>query len=68
MIKLVGYTLAAVVLLGLILCVPFAVIWMINTFGETLWPDRVLPYTLETWAAACLLTGLFATGVNAKKK
>ena len=68
MIKLLGYTVAVAVVLVLILCIPFATIWMINVFGESLWPGRQLPYTLETWLAACLLSGLFASGINAKRK
>ena len=67
MIKLLGYTVAVAVVLALILLVPFATIWMINTFGESLWPGRQLPYTLETWAAACLLSAVFAPGVRGKK-
>ena len=67
MIKLIGYTVAVVVVVALILCVPFATIWMINVFGATLWPDRVLPYTLETWAAACLLSAVFAPSFNRKR-
>ena len=67
MIKLVGYIVAAVVVVALVLCVPFATIWMINVFGATLWPDRVLPYTLETWAAACLLSAVFTPSIRSKK-
>ena len=67
MIKLLGYTVAVAVVLALILLVPFAVIWMINTFGDYLWPGRTVPYTLETWAAACLLSAVFAPGVRTKK-
>lgn len=68
MIKLIGYTLAALVVIGLILCVPFATIWMINVFGDTLWPGRQLPYTLETWAAACLLSAVFTPSFSNRKK
>jgi len=67
MIKLVGYVIAVVVVLALILCVPFLTIWMINVFGETLWPGRQLPYTLETWAAACLLSAVFTPTIRSKK-
>ena len=67
MIKVLGYTVAVVVVLGLILCVPFATIWMINVFGESLWPGRQLPYTLETWAAACLLSAVFTPTIRSKK-
>jgi hypothetical protein len=67
MIKLVGYTVAILVLVGLMLCVPLALIWMINVFGDTLWPGRQLPYTLETWAAACLLSAVFTPTIRSKK-
>jgi hypothetical protein len=67
MIKLLGYVIAVVVVLALILCVPFLTIWMINVFGEVLWPGRQLPYTLETWAAACLLSAVFTPTIRSKK-
>lgn len=67
MIKLIGYTVAAVVVVALILCVPFATIWMINVFGDTLWPGKQLPYTLETWAAACLLSAVFTPSFSRKR-
>jgi hypothetical protein len=66
-IKLLGYTIAAAVVVALILCLPFATIWMINVFGQTLWPDRQLPYTVETWMAACLLSAVFTPSFNRKK-
>jgi hypothetical protein len=67
MIKVLGYALAAAVVLGLILCVPFLTIWMINVFGDYLWPGRQLPYTLETWAAACLLSAVFTPTIRSKR-
>jgi hypothetical protein len=67
MIKLLGYVIAVVVVLALILCVPFLTIWMINVFGEVLWPGRQLPYTLETWAAACLLSAVFTPSIRSKR-
>ncbi len=67
MIKLLGYVIAVVVVLALILCVPFLTIWMINVFGDTLWPGRQLPYTLETWAAACLLSAVFTPSIRSKR-
>jgi hypothetical protein len=67
MIKLLGYVIAVVVVLALILCVPFLTIWMINVFGDYLWPGRQLPYTLETWAAACLLSAVFTPTIRSKR-
>jgi hypothetical protein len=68
MIKLLGYTVAVAAVLVLILCLPYALVWAINVFGETLWPERVIPYTLDTWAAACIITGLFAGGINSRRR
>jgi hypothetical protein len=67
MIKVLGYAVAAAVVLGLILCLPFLTIWMINVFGDYLWPGRQLPYTLETWAAACLLSAVFTPTIRSKR-
>ena len=65
MIKILAVIATALVL---ILCIPFATIWMINTFGEYLWPGRVLPYSLDTWAAAAILGALFTSNYTSKKK
>ena len=67
MIKLLGYTVAVVVVLGLILCIPFATIWMINVFGESLWPGRTIPYTVETWAASLLLSAVLTPAIRSKR-
>jgi hypothetical protein len=67
MIKLVGYCIAVVVVLVVALCVPFATIWMINVFGDYLWPGRAVPYTLETWLAALLLSVVITPAVRSKK-
>jgi len=67
MIKLLGYTVAVVLVLGLILCIPFATIWMINVFGESLWPGRTVPYTVETWAASLLLSAVLTPAIRSKR-
>ena len=67
MIKLIGYVLAIVAVLAFILCIPFATIWMINVFGEYLWPGRTIPYTVETWAASLLLSAVITPSVRSKK-
>jgi hypothetical protein len=64
---LLGYVVAVVVVVGLILCIPFATIWMINTFGETLWPGRAIPYTVETWAASLLLSAVLTPTIRSKR-
>jgi hypothetical protein len=30
---------------------PLLGIWSINIFGQYLWPDKIVPYTWQTWAA-----------------
>jgi hypothetical protein len=67
MIKLIGYALAIVAVLAFILCIPFATIWMINVFGEYLWPGRTIPYTVETWAASLLLSAVITPAVRSKR-
>lgn len=36
---------------------PLCGIWAFNVFGEYLWPGKIIPYTLETWAAFAILFG-----------
>lgn len=67
MIKLIGYALAIVAVLAFILCIPFATIWMINVFGEYLWPGRQLPYAWDTWLAALLLSAVITPAVRSKR-
>jgi hypothetical protein len=45
---------------------PFATIWALNVFGDTLWPGKQIPYTFDTWLAAILLAGLFKTTITKK--
>lgn len=67
MLKLLGYTMGIAAVLALILCIPFLTIWMINVFGDYLWPGRTLPYTLETWAASCLLSAVLTPAIRSNK-
>lgn len=39
---------------------PFLAIWSLNT----LFPVLAIPYTLETWAAALILSGVFKAKVS----
>lgn len=39
---------------------PIATIWALNT----LFPALAIPYTLETWAAAIIVGGLFTAKVS----
>jgi len=44
----------AALIVGVIWLIPIATIWAVNTlFGLT------IPYTLKTWAATLILTGIF---------
>jgi hypothetical protein len=44
-----------VLIVVLIAAGPLAFIWSVNAFGQYLWPERIVPYTIETWVAALLL-------------
>ena len=49
-----------VLMILLIIFGPVLTIWSINT----LFPVADIPYTIETWAAAIILAGIFKTTVN----
>lgn len=51
----------ALVILG-----PFASIWALNTFGDTLWPGKQIPYTFDTWCAAIIMAGIFKSTITRK--
>lgn len=46
--------------LFLIVIGPFLAIWSLNT----LFPALAIPYTIETWAAALILSGVFKAKVK----
>lgn len=48
---------------------PLIGIWSINVLGQYLWPQHIVPYTIETWAAFGFLLGA-PTGLSygSKKK
>ena len=41
--------------------------WTINTFGATLWPTHVIPYTWETAVAGVVILVVFTPRVTVKK-
>jgi hypothetical protein len=41
--------------------------WTINTFGATLWPTHVIPYTWETAVAGVVILAVFTPRVTVKK-
>jgi len=45
---------------------PLAFIWAINEFGQSLWPERVLPYTFWTWLAAAIIMAVPSVKVTKK--
>ena len=49
-----------VLMILLVIFGPVLTIWSINT----LFPVADIPYTIETWAAAIILAGIFKTTVN----
>ena len=54
----------AVVVLGLMLIGPLALIWSLNT----LFPALAIPYTVWTWLAAMVLGVILAPNVKVTKK
>jgi hypothetical protein len=48
--------LVVIAIIALVIAGPILMIWSINT----LFPLLAIPYTLNTWAAAVLLGGLFS--------
>jgi hypothetical protein len=48
----------AFVFIGVV-CVPLAVVWSVNALFGT-----GIPYSLKTWAAALILSGLFAANYS----
>lgn len=56
-----------IVIVALVAIGPFAFIWALNVFGDTLWPGKQIPYTFETWAAIILLGAFFRANVTVKQ-
>jgi hypothetical protein len=63
-------TVVAMVALIAVLVVagPLLLIWSINEFGQYLWPDRVIPYTVWTWFAALILGAVFNPTLRVTRK
>jgi hypothetical protein len=51
-----------ILMILLVIFGPIFTIWSINT----LFPVADIPYTIETWAAAIILAGVFRTTINRK--
>jgi len=56
-----------VVCAGLLLAAGWIIPWTINTFGATLWPTHVIPYTWETAVAGAVILAVFTPRVTVKK-
>jgi len=52
-----------VLVVTVIIAGPLLSIWSLNT----LFPVLAIPYTIETWAAVCLVGGLFRSSFGSKK-
>jgi hypothetical protein len=53
-------SLVVIAILAIIFAGPILIIWSLNT----LFPVLAIPYTLNTWAAAVLLGGLFSAKIK----
>lgn len=51
------------IVVAVVIFVPFAVIWSLNI----LFPVLSIPYTIETWLATIVLSGVFKTTITSKK-
>jgi hypothetical protein len=56
------FSLVVIAIIALVIAGPILMIWSLNT----LFPLLAIPYTLNTWAAAVLLGGLFNARISTK--
>jgi hypothetical protein len=56
------FSLVVIAIIALVIAGPILMIWSLNT----LFPALAIPYTLNTWAAAVLLGGLFNARISTK--
>jgi hypothetical protein len=56
------FALLMIVILAIVF-VPFAIIWGLNV----LFPVLAIPYTIETWAAIVIVSGVFKANVKVSK-
>jgi hypothetical protein len=54
------FSLVVIAIIALVMAGPILMIWSLNT----LFPVLAIPYTLDTWAAAVLLGGLFSAKIK----
>lgn len=58
------YIIAIAIIIGLIIIMPFATIWSLNT----LFPVLAIPVTLDTWMATVVLSGVVGGTLGATFK
>ena len=56
------YVFVVLLVIGIVILVPFALIWALNV----LFPVLAIPYTIETWLATVVLSGVFKTTITKK--
>jgi len=56
------FSLVVIAIIALVIAGTILMIWSLNT----LFPVLAIPYTLNTWAAAVLLGGLFNARISTK--
>lgn len=61
---MVKVILALAVIIGLLLLMPFATIWSLNT----LFPVLAIPFTIDTWLATIILSGVVGGTLGATFK
>ena len=67
MLKALMSTVAIVIILAAVFVAGWIIPWTINTFGATLWPNHVIPYTWETALAGAVIIAIFTPRVTVKR-
>ena len=67
MIKAAISILVIAAMAALVFVAGWIIPWTINTFGATLWPTHVIPYTWETALAGAVVLFVFTPRITVKK-
>lgn len=65
--KVVLSVITLVAVPALLLAAGWIIPWTINTFGATLWPNHIIPYTWETAVAGAVILVVFTPRITVKK-
>jgi hypothetical protein len=65
--KVVLSVITLVAVPALLLAAGWIIPWTINTFGATLWPNHIIPYTWETAVAGAVILAVFTPRITVKK-